>query len=315
MFETKYLYNFKQKRRFNGLPQQKKSTKQKKVKIQLTQSPKFTKELKNLFKTIPLIPSAAILLEKFKGFQTIPPKWTPNTSIKSLRVDGIIIYSKKKPQGYSLDSQILGDLIRNKRKIAGITPTTQIKTKTKISSRRSTRKPVSKTKSSSVSKRKTTAEIIDKIPSIPNYLIKRLSSNEVKILKMGVFDINRLPLQKIDYYLDILSSARILFDDNYKNEKIVLDYMDAKLKFLSKVSHGMHEKEGERLIIKIFKIPMDEGKFDKILKKCMKKYDLDDCASKIIKKVGSKAKKIPLSEYALRKKIVEILSKRYSKKN
>ena len=294
------------------MPPQKKSTKQKQKKIQLTQSSKFIKELKYLFKTIPLIPSAALLLEKFKNFQNIPPKWTPNTSIKQLRADGIIIYSKKKPQGYSLDSKILNDLIRNNR---AIETTGQIKTKTQKSSVKPKKKLEMKGKSSSVSKRKTSVEIIDKIPSIPKYLIKRLSSNEIKILNMGVFDINRLPLQKIDYYLEILSSARILFDDNYKNEKMVLDYLDAKLKFLSKVSHRMHEKEGELLIIKFFKTPMNEGKFDKILKKCMKKYDLDDCASKIIKKVGSKAKKIPLSEYALRKKIVDILSKRYSKKN
>ena len=297
------------------MPPQKKTTKQKQKKIQLTQSPKFIKDLKYLFKTNPLVPSATLLLEKFKGFQTIPPKWTPNTSIKSLRTDGIIIYSKKKPQGYSLNSKILSDFIRNKGKIAGNTSSAQTKNKTKISSRKSTRKPDSKIKSSSVSRRKTTVDIINKIPSIPNYLIKRLSSNEIKILKMGVFDINRLLLQKIDFYLEILSSARILFDDNYKNEKMVLDYMDAKLKFLSKVSHGLHEKEGELLIVKFFKTPMNEGKFDKILKKCMKKYDLDDCASKIIKKVGSKAKKIPLSEYALRKNIVDILSKRYSKKS
>ncbi|MHA1511312.1 MAG: hypothetical protein ACTSRX_06270, partial [Promethearchaeota archaeon] len=90
---------------------QKKSTKKKQQKIQLTQSPKFIKELKRLFKTIPLIPSAALLLEKFKEFQNIPPKWTPNTSIKQLRADGIIIYSKKKPQGYSIDIIILNDLI------------------------------------------------------------------------------------------------------------------------------------------------------------------------------------------------------------
>jgi len=60
---------------------------------------------------------------------------------------------------------------------------------------------------------------------------------------------------------------------------------------------------------------MNEGKFDKILSKCMKKFDLDKCASKIIKKVGNKAKKIQLSDFALRKKIVDVLSKRYSKKN
>ncbi len=296
------------------MSQQKKTTKQKQKKIPLTQSPKFIKDLKNLFKTIPLVPSAALLLENFKGFQTIPPKWTPNTSIKSLRSDGIIIYSKKKPQGYSLDSKILGDLIRNKREISGIPTTTQIRTKTKKTPPKPIKKSGIKKRSSSVSKRKTTAEIIDKIPSIPKYLLKRLSSNDVKILKMGVFDINRLPIQKIEYYLETLSSARILFDASYVNEKLVSDYIEAKLKFLGKISHKMHEKKGEHLLIKYFVEPMNEGKFDKVLKKCMKKYDLDDCAFKIIKKLGSKAKKIPLSEYALRKKIVEILSKRYSKK-
>jgi len=76
----------------------------------------------------------------------------------------------------------------------------------------------------------------------------------------------------------------------------------------------LHEKESEKLIEKLFLIPMKEGKFDKILSKCMKKFDLDNCASRLVKKVGSKAKKIPLSDFALRKKIVDILSKRYSKK-
>ncbi len=290
---------------------QKKSTKQKQQKIQLTQSPKFVRDLKKLFKTNPLIPSAALLLGKFKEFQNIPPKWTPNTSIKQLRADGIIIYSKKKPQGYSIDIISLNDLIMNKREIG---TTSQVKTKTQKSSRKPKKKTDTKGKSSSVSKRRTSAEIIDQIPTIPKYLLKRLSSNEAKILKMGVFDINRLPLQKIDTHIETLSSARILFDANYNNEKLVSDYLEVKIKYLSKISHGLHEKESEKLIEKLFKIPLKEGKFDKILTKCMKKYNLDDCATKIVKKVGSKAKKIPLSEFALRKKIVDILSKRYSKK-
>ena len=289
----------------------KKSTKQKQQKIQLTQSPKFIKELKKLFKTIPLIPSAALLLEKFKEFQNIPPKWTPNTSIKQLRADGIIILSRKKPQGYSIDIITLNDLIMSKPKIR---TTSQVNTKTQKSSVKPKKKADKKGKSRSVSKKKTSAEIIDKIPSIPKYLVKRLSSTEAKILKMGVFDINRLPLQKIDAHIETLSSARILFDANYNNEKIVSDYLEVKIKYLSKISHKLHEKEGERLFIKIFVEPMKEGKFDKILSKCMKKFDLDNCASKIVKKVGSKAKKIPLSDFALRKKMVDILSKRYSKK-
>ncbi|MHA1510389.1 MAG: hypothetical protein ACTSRX_01565 [Promethearchaeota archaeon] len=290
---------------------QKKSTKQKQQKIQLTQSSKFIRDLKKLFKTNPLIPSAALLLEKFKEFQNIPPKWTPNTSIKQLRADGIIIYSKKKPQGYSIDIITLNDLIMNKREIG---TTSQIKTKTQKSSVKPKKKQDMKVRSSSISKRKTSAEIVDKIPSIPKYLLKRLSSNEAKILKMGVFDINRLPLQKIDTHIETLSSARILFDANYNNEKIVSDYLEVKIKYLSKISHKLHEKESEKLIEKLFLIPMKEGKFDKILSKCMKKFDLDNCASRLVKKVGSKAKKIPLSDFALRKKIVDILSKRYSKK-
>lgn len=290
---------------------QKKSTKQKQQKIQLTQSPKFIRDLKKLFKTNPLIPSAALLLEKFKEFQNIPPKWTPNTSIKQLRADGIIIYSKKKPQGYSLDIIILNDLIMNSPKIR---TTSQIQTKTQKSSVKPKKNRDMKVKSSSVSKRKTSAEIVDQIPSIPKYLLKRLSSNEAKILKMGVFDINRLSLQKIDAHIETLSSARILFDANYNNEKLVSDYLEVKIKYLSKISHKLHEKESEKLFLKIFVEPMKEGKFDKILTKCMKKYNLDDCASRIVKKVGSKAKKIQLSEFALRKKIVDILSKRYSKK-
>ena len=96
---------------------QKKSTKQKQKKVQLTQSPKFIKELKNLFITIPLVPTAAILLEKFNEFHNIPPKWTQNTTIKQLRAEGIINYSKTKPQGYSLDSKILSNLIKNEQEI------------------------------------------------------------------------------------------------------------------------------------------------------------------------------------------------------
>ena len=294
------------------MPPQKKSTKQKQSKIPLTQSSKFIKELRNLFKTNPLIPSAPILLEKFKKFNNIPPKWTPNTSIKQLRTDGVIIYSKKKPQGYSIDTNILSDLIRNS-KMSSL-PTTQVRPKTRKSSIKSKKKFAPKIKRSSISKRKTIAEIIDKIPSIPSYLLKRLSTNEVKILKMGVFDINRLPLQKIDSNIDTLSSARILFDASYANEKIVSDYIEAKVKYLGKVSNKLREKEDEQLVIKIFIEPLNEGKFDRILTKCMKKFDLEDCASRIIKKVGSKAKKIQLSDFALRKKIVDVLSKRYSKK-
>ena len=69
---------------------------------------------------------------------------------------------------------------------------------------------------------------------------------------MGVFDINRLPLQKIESHIDTLSSARILFDANYVNEKLVSDYIEAKVNYLGKISSKLHNKEDEQLVIKIF---------------------------------------------------------------
>jgi len=174
--------------------------------------------------------------------------------------------------------------------------------------------PSEKPKETHVSSNLTEQQILERIPSIPRYLMDRMSRDAQKYFMMGLLDINRLPSDKVERGIEYLSGARMFFDTAYENEKEVLTFLDKKVAFMNRRLGELKEKEAEEKIRKNFMEPFLKGKFDKITRKIGSGSSIENAAWEIVEKMGRDARNIPLSEIALRRKIEEVLKERYGKK-
>ncbi|MHA1585493.1 MAG: hypothetical protein ACTSVU_06595 [Promethearchaeota archaeon] len=285
--------------------------KTRKKKIPLYQSSPFLEELRSLFHDQASIPNAPALIEALKAFRNIPEKWTVNTVKTELTKSSALYYSRKKPAGYFLDEGRLAELIKLQNVILDSSSqsshTPQANFPKPISVQRSKNKE--KTESS-----KFVEDILDRIPKFPQYLLKRMSPQARKFLYMGVLEINSLNRKKIDQMLDVLSSSRTHYDNFYPKEQEIIKTLDIKLKYLVKLAEIKKEDEAKILLQKLFTLPLKKGKFQKIIDKWGPKYDLEECSYRCIQKMGRKSQKIPLSQFALRKHLKEILKETFPEK-
>ena len=277
-------------------------------------STRFIKELQGLFDEIPKISPATELLEALKNI-TLPPKWTINTTKAELTKSQVIRYIRTKPAGYILDTDRLSELIEMHQSV----PSSLDREKEPIHQKKepSTRSepgplnnPPRPNLTSSTPSRKTS----DRPPAISSYLLNRMSSDAQKSMRLGILEMNALSASKLDKYIEHLSSGRIFYDGNYVKERILIDFIDDKIRYLLNLKEKLHEKEGEELIRKIFVDKLVKGKFDKIIDKWGSVYSVDEVAWQCVEKLGRKRKKIPLSDFALRQRISEILIEKYPSK-
>ncbi|MHA1744866.1 MAG: hypothetical protein ACTSWW_02635 [Promethearchaeota archaeon] len=307
----------------------KQKTRRRILKQPLSEAPEFIKELTHLFAENTLITPSSALLEFFKQFKHIPPKWTCNTIKKNLTESGVLVYSRKKPMGFSLNTEQLNRFLDGKapvlerKSIPAKTSTikrprpssrTTGKPKTHISSNSRT---VSSKPHKTPPKTQSTRDILNKIPTFPAYLMKRLSSKTRKVLHLGALELNAIkPLSKVEKSIDLLTSAKIFFDHTYDDEKRVMDALDIRIRYLSERANGFRNRETDYAFNRIFNPMVNNGKFSKVLRQWEKEnIDLQDCAQRCLKKMGGKAKKIPhISEYALRRKIQTALHEKYPKR-
>lgn len=307
----------------------KQQTKGRILKRPLSEDPEFIAELTQLFAKNTLITSATALLNAFKQFKHIPPKWTCNTIKKKLTEAGVLAYSRKKPTGFSLNTEHLNHFLDGKTLPPGrkSTPAKTSTIKRPRLSSKTTGKPkknissksrkVSSKPHKSPPKTQSARDILNKIPTFPAYLMKRLSTKARKILHLGAIELNALkPLSKVEKSIDLLTSAKIFFDHTYDDEKRVMDALDIRIRYLSERANGFRDRETDYAFNQIFNPMVNNGKFSKVLRQWEKeKIDLQDCAQRCLKKMGGKAKKIPhISEYALRRKIQTALHEKYPKR-
>ena len=293
----------------------------------LSEDPQFIAELTQLFANNTLITPASALVDAFKQFKHIPAKWTPNTIKKNLTETGVLSYSRKKPMGFSLNTEQLkyfldGKTIVPTRKVTPTKSSTLKKprssTKAVIQPKKviSKRRPVSSKSHKAPSKSQSTRDILNKIPNFPPYLIKRLSSKTRKVLHLGAIEMDAIkPLSKIEKTIDLLTSGKIFFDQTYDDEKRVMEAIDARIRYLSERANDFRDRETDYAFNQIFNPMLNNGKFSKILHQWEKeKINLQDCAQRCLKKMGGKAKKIHMSEYGIRQKIQTELHKKYPKR-
>ena len=122
-------------------------------------------------------------------------------------------------------------------------------------------------------------------------------------MNIGALEMNRMSLDQLDKTIEHLTSAKIFYDAAYENEREIIDAINIKVRYMSEISDQLHEKESEFAFRKYFIGPYREGKFAKILLKYPLGKNADESAYQCVKKLGRKAEKINISEYALIQRI------------
>lgn len=157
--------------------------------------------------------------------------------------------------------------------------------------------------------------ILDSIPKYANYLMERMPKQAQSVFQLGAAQISSLSLKKLDKNIEYLTAAKIFYDTSYPNEAEIVAALDKKIRFMSEISEKKHNVSVEQSFRKIFGDLYNSGKFASIITNWGKKYGIDECSYQIWKKMGRKAKKIPLSDYALRKMIATTLLEKYPEKS
>jgi hypothetical protein len=174
---------------------------------------------------------------------------------------------------------------------------------------------VEKKEEGAAPKPKSMEEILERIPSFSGYLLNRMSKEAQKAIRLGVLEINRMKTSDLEKAMEHLTPVRMFFDASYENEKEILDFLEQKIAYMNKILEQLHEKEGEALYHKEILEPLAKGKFEKIIRKWGPEISVDECAYQILDKIGGRTlKKIPLSEFVLRKKLIENLKEKYPEK-
>ncbi len=157
--------------------------------------------------------------------------------------------------------------------------------------------------------------ILQTIPNFPQYLLKRMPKQARSAFRLGLSQINSLSSKKIDIMIEYLTAAKIFFDTSYTNERELVAAIDQKIRFMSEISEKRHNENVDKIFQKTFTEFYNSGKFSSIIKNWGEKYQIEECAYQIWKKMGRKAKKIPISDYALRKMIISTLKEKFPEKS
>ncbi len=313
--------------------------------------PEFINQLKSLFKKKTLMSSLNELKGELDKLQ-LPPQWDPVDIKKELSSLDILKYSRSAPRGYSLNMSVLKEkseevdsnmllTLENELYSPIITESkvnikkeqSREENKTRTEKTTKTRKTVIleqdkpkkkknldsslKEDTSILEKKEDTVEaILEKNSGFPSYLLERMTKTGREAIKMGVLEINKLDIKNLKKYLDALANSRMFYDGSYESEREIVEYIDKKVRYMSKVLEQMHNQEAEKYIQKYVKDKIKEGKFDKIVKGLSNGMSYDDCAWEITENIGWWGRrKIPLNDFALRKRVSEILHELFPEKN
>ncbi|MHA1672245.1 MAG: hypothetical protein ACTSYI_01330 [Promethearchaeota archaeon] len=316
-------------------------------------SAEFVDELQEFFRNQPVGMSAAELTEAFSEFSHLPVKWSARKLKIFLTKSQILSYSRKKPAGFSLDNSQIQEYWTSdplsQKKIHGKSPKESLAEKKRvkkspssvkskgssssISEKRSsiTTQPQSQAKFQTKSKSKSRSQsqsksrsqyiipksqrsIVHIFPSYPKYLLGRMPKQAQKVLNLGVAQIQAMSLKKLDEAIEYLTASKMFFDGAFENERKLMQSLDDRVGYMSKLSEEIHEQRATRAFDKYFYDMYDNAKFAKIIKKWGTHYDAEQCAYLCWKKMGKKANKISISEYALRKMIKAVLLEKHPEK-
>lgn len=281
----------------------------------------FVQEVMQFFDQQPVELSAKEIVAAFDQFTFLPEKWSGRKLKQYLTKSNLLTYSRAKPAGYQLDVIPLQKIQEKfQLTLSDQNPASSNKNPTETSSSGSESRNASKLRTPSRSlpeKKRTdssTQTILNSIPSFSRYLMERIPRQAQVALNWGVAHINSLSLKKIDTAIEYLTASKMFFDSQYEAEREIMQAIDERVRYMSHLSDEMQEKLAQTAFQKYFFEMHNKGKFDKIIEKWGINYDVEECAYQCWKKLGRKAKKIPLSDFGLRKMIIKALETQYPQK-
>ena len=142
-----------------------------------------------------------------------------------------------------------------------------------------------------------------------------MNSKAREAMNMGLLEINKLEIKDLKKYTEALATSRMFYNGKYENESRIIEYIDKKVRYMSNRLEELHDQEAEKYINKYVTQKIRNGKYDKIISKLDEGKNVDDVAWEITDNVGWWGRrKIPLNDYALSKRIAEILRELFPNK-
>lgn len=157
-------------------------------------------------------------------------------------------------------------------------------------------------------------EDLDRYYAPPTYLFERLTKDGTKAVRLGVLQIQHLPLKKLVYYYDVLGTEKIKFDAEFDKEREFLEHIDHLMDIIQARRNELYEEVARAYITERVEGPMDAGKFDKILAKLGPGYGPREISYDIFDALKRARKKWPFGEPALRKEIRRLVKRKFPAK-
>ncbi len=182
-------------------------------------------------------------------------------------------------------------------------PKKSTKTRSKVGTK-------SKTKSKPASKYDLLPEI-DRYYAPPPYLYDRLTKEGQKAIKLGVHEIQKLPLKKLDRVFEVLGAEIIKFDPAFEKEAEMRAHIENRLKEINQARDKATDQISQEFLQEKVELGIREGKFNDVLDRFKATGRVDDAAYDIFNNLGRNRKKWPFTEVLLLKKIQELLRTKY----
>ncbi|MCF2139448.1 MAG: hypothetical protein K9W44_05270 [Candidatus Lokiarchaeota archaeon] len=275
----------------------------------------LSQELFDFFSNQPVSLSSSELIDSFNKFSSLPKHWSGRKLKQFLTGEGFLRYTRANPKGYYLNIKEIQETYLKESNL--LLKESEKSTSEKIINSLANNPPETNKKthrSHSFSSQESINDILDTIPDFPQYLLARMPKKARYAFRLGVAQINSLSISKLDHMIEYLTAAKMFFDTTYSNEGELVKAINDKIRYMSEISEMRHSESIQREFQKIFYSLYSKGKFSSIIQNWGVKYGLDGCAFRCWKKMGKKAKKIPISDYALRKMIAEVLKEKFPDK-
>ncbi|OLS16235.1 MAG: hypothetical protein RBG13Loki_0146 [Promethearchaeota archaeon CR_4] len=147
----------------------------------------------------------------------------------------------------------------------------------------------------------------------PPYLLARMNKDAQRYYLAKDVEFERMPPKQVDKLLEIYNAELLKFDVNFEMERPVIGRIKEIQNLLNARKKKLDEEDITRFLTEKVKVPLDNGKFAKVLQK-YDGFNVRMIADAIIKEIGRGRKECPLSDYALAQEITDILKKKFPEK-
>lgn len=147
----------------------------------------------------------------------------------------------------------------------------------------------------------------------PPYLLARMNKDAQKYYLAKEIVFERMPSKQVDKLLEIFNAEILKFDVNFEKERPLIGRIKEIQNALNVRKRKFDDEIIARFLAEKVKVPLDNGKFAKVLQK-YDGFNARTVADAIIKALGRSRKECPLSDYALGQEIANLLKGKFPDK-